>query len=98
MSVHLTEKQRYFIEFDLNNKKSPKQIVDSWDSKKHEKEAPSVQTIRKIKKQFERGDSVKPKKKGPSKKSVLTPEKLDEIKKTIAETGPSSYQQLSMSV
>ena len=62
---------------------TPENIFETWDESFHSRCAPSLQTIYKIKKQVESGISAEPQKKGPKIKSVLTEEKLDEIRETI---------------
>ena len=84
-NFHLTSNQRYLIEFMLSQQCTPQEIVEQWNKEFHNRNSPSIQTIDKIKKLVDNGESSEPLKKGPTKRSVLTEDKLEEIKKVIDE-------------
>ena len=60
---------------------TPHQIVESWECELHNREAPSIQTVHFIRRQVEKGESVKPKKTGPKQRNVLTEETLMKVEK-----------------
>ena len=62
-NYQLSSHQRYLIELQLFEKMTPEKIIDSWNVEFHGLAAPSMQTIYKIKKQVDNGNSVEPKKK-----------------------------------
>ena len=76
-------KHRYFIEYELKSRKTPQEIIDSWNTEIHGRKAPSIQSIYSIRRLLDSGKSVEPKKTGPRTKTVLTQEKLKQIEKQI---------------
>ena len=84
-NYHLNENQRYFISFQLSHEMTPQQIIEEWDEEFHQREAPSERTIYEIKQLMDRGDGVEKRKSGPRNKTVLTPQKLDDIQNVVDE-------------
>jgi len=95
---HLSDKSRYVTEFLLSQKKTPQNIVDEWDEGFHERVAPSVQAVYKIKRQVDNDEDVAAKKSGPKTRSVLTPQVLDEIDECIEEDEYIRIETLSRQV
>lgn len=91
----LTFQQRAVIEYKLKTGETPEKIIDTWDHEIHNRDPPSIQTIRFIKRQIEKGESVEPKKKGPKSRHILKKEKLIEIEKVIDQNDSNTYRDLS---
>ena len=79
----LTDEHRFFIKYKLSEGFTPQEIIKSWNVGIHKRAAPSIQKIYKIKELVDGGHSVEAKKSGPKRRSVLTDDKLMEIKNTI---------------
>ena len=97
-NFHLTSKQRFIIEYEISLGKTPKEVISTWDSALHGRNAPSLQTIYSIHRQILRKDGVEPKKSGPKKRSVLNSEKLAEVERTITENDSMTYEDLCSTV
>jgi len=82
-NYHLNDNQRYFIKYQLSKGLTPIQIIKEWDEEFHQRKAPSEQKIYKIKELHEKGVSVKKRKSGPKNKTVLTPQKINEIQNVV---------------
>lgn len=97
-NYHLSSDQKCVIKFLLKQGNSPEKIIHEWDIKIHGRDAPSVQTIYKIKSKMENGDDNNTIKKGPKKKPVLTQKKLDKIEELIHKTPFITYKALASEV
>ena len=97
-NYQLTSKQRSIIEYELSKGKIAQEIIDSWDIDFHNRLPPTIQTIYKIQRQMKKKESVEPKKKGPKNRSILTPEKLNEIEKVININNNITYEDLGLEV
>ena len=86
-NVHLSNESRIIIKYNLLKGETPENIISSWEYDIHKRGPPTIQTVYKIKRLVDHGESVEIKKKGPKRRSVLTQEKLVEIEKAIEKNG-----------
>ena len=81
---HLFCCQRELIRWQLFQEMEPEEIIKAWNVTYHNREAPSIQTIYKLRRLYQKGESSKPKKVGPKSRSVLNDKKLKEIEEEIS--------------
>jgi len=91
----LTNEQRSYIAYKLKKGKKPHEIIESWKPEIHQRSAPSLQTIYKIRRQLKKSNGICAKKSGPKKRHVLTEMKLEEIVKVIQENKYITIRNLS---
>ena len=97
-NYHLTIEQKGIIKFLLFQGQTPEKIINDWNVEYHKREAPSIQTIYKIKRKMDRNNTIDVLKKCPKTKSILTPEKLDDIDKETEKTPFITFDSLSKKV
>jgi hypothetical protein len=83
INYHLTDHQRHCITDDFIRGYSVQEIFDKWEVNVHQRPPPSIQSIYGIRKEWVQKDRIQRKKSGPKKRTILTPEKLDEIGKVV---------------
>ena len=93
--LHLSDLQRSFIILKLKEGMKCKDILNSWNPVVLEREPPSIQTIRKIKRELKKDDKVISKKKGPKTRNILTPQKLKEVEDVMINNDISTFRKLS---
>ena len=94
-NYHLTPKQLHIIDYELSLGKSPDEIISSWDVAYHQRVAPTKRTINSIIMKRKKKVSIERKKSGQKTRSVLTPQKLDEVENVIIQNKNITYEELS---
>ena len=86
---------RLAIVFLLRSGLTPQMIIDSWNIDVHRRKAPSIQMVYNLRRKVLANESVEREKKGPKRRSVLSPSLLDQIEQVLEEYDSINHHQRS---